>query len=133
METQKAKQTLTRKERLRGKRNLDALFADGRSGFAHPFRYVWIEAQQPEGQTLAEASVLFSVPKKNHKRANARNTLKRRSREAYRLNKQPLLDALTEKGKKINLALIYSSKEKEEYKTIENAIQKIIARVRAEL
>ncbi|MFR5870507.1 MAG: ribonuclease P protein component [Alistipes sp.] len=34
--------------------------------------------------------MLVSVSKRNHKRANVRSLLKRRIREAYRLNRNPL-------------------------------------------
>ena len=75
--------------------------------------------------------VLFSVPKKNHKRANVRNLLRRRTKEAYRLNKSLLHDC----GKlaTVDMALIYSSKEVVDYKTIENAVRKILATVAEDL
>ncbi len=121
-------QTLTRDERLHGKRRVDGLFETGKAGFQYPFRYVW----QVEGSDTAEAapvSVLVTAPKRNHKRANRRNTLKRRTREAYRLNKGPLVDSALAHGSRLSLALIYSSREIEEYKTIEDAVRKIISRI----
>jgi len=74
------------------------------------------------------AEVLFSVPKKFHKRANRRNLLRRRAKEAYRLNKGLLL---AEGGKTaaVDVALIYSSKEVLPYKTIQNAVRRILETV----
>ena len=74
------------------------------------------------------AEVLFSVPKKFHKRANRRNLLRRRAKEAYRLNKGLLL---VEGGKTaaVDVALIYSSKEIVPYKTVENALRRILQQI----
>ena len=71
--------------------------------------------------------VLFSTPKKFHKRANRRNLLRRRMREAYRLNKS----LLSESGKSgaVEMAIIYSSKEVLDFKTIENAVRKVLKNV----
>ena len=70
------------------------------------------------------AEILFSTPKKFLKRANKRNKVRRRMREAYRLNKELLLSG--EKKRMMQIALIYSSKEVIDYKTIENATKKIL-------
>ena len=75
--------TLPRAERLRTLGAIRRLFESGESGFVYPFRYVWFA----EADDRMSAEVLFSVPKKFHKRANRRNLLRRRAKEAYRLNK----------------------------------------------
>ena len=49
----------------------------------------------------AIATATVTVSKRNFKRAVDRNKLKRRMREAYRRNKQMLIDTLNEKNKKI--------------------------------
>ncbi|MDR2885805.1 MAG: ribonuclease P protein component [Rikenellaceae bacterium] len=120
---------LPRAERLRGKTAIDSLFAGGRSGFVYPFRYVWTVQDAPE-EGAAPVSVLVVAPKRNHKRAVKRNLLKRRTREAYRLNKSALIQAVPA-GRTLHLALIYSSKEVEPYQTIEDAVRKIIAQLAA--
>jgi ribonuclease P protein component len=101
------------------------LFADGASGFVYPFRYMVYKSES----TTPSVEVLFSVPKRNHKRANKRNTLKRRMREAYRLNNDVLHAAIKEHGKEVNIALVYSSKDLLPYKTIEHAVCKILAEI----
>ena len=70
------------------------------------------------------AEVLFSTPKKFLKRANKRNKVRRRMREAYRLNKELLLSS--NEPRMMQIALIYSSKEIIDYNTIENATKKIL-------
>ena len=61
--------TLPRAERLRTLGAIRRLFESGESGFVYPFRYVWFA----EADDRMSAEVLFSVPKKFHKRANRRN------------------------------------------------------------
>ena len=70
------------------------------------------------------AEILFSTPKKFLKRANKRNKVRRRMREAYRLNKSLLL--ASDSPRQMQVALIYSSKEVLDYKTIENATKRIL-------
>ena len=112
-------------ERLCSLRALRRLFEEGRSGFVYPFRYTYLT----EESTSPSVEVLFSVPKRNHKRANKRNTLKRRMREAYRLNNDALHAAIKEQGKETDIAFVYSSKELLSYKTIEHAVRKILAEI----
>jgi ribonuclease P protein component len=105
------------------------MFGEGRGGFVYPYRYIWI-ADKQEGESEGRGiEVMFSVPKKFHKRANKRNLLKRRTREAYRLNREELCERISQAGVEVNLAFIYSTKEVHSYKTIENAVQKILAQV----
>lgn len=111
--------SLPRTERLRSLGAVRRLFEQGQSGFVFPFRYVWFA--EPDTQRTTE--VLFSVPKKFHKRANKRNLLRRRTKESYRLQKELLADIGTVN---LDLALIYSTKEVLPYKTIARAVEKIL-------
>lgn len=114
--------SLPRTERLRSLGAVRRLFESGESGFVYPFRYVWFA----EPDLVQSVEVLFSVPKKFHKRANKRNLLRRRTKEAYRLQKN-LLHADTPVN--LDLALIYSSKEVLPYKTIAHAVRRILESV----
>ena len=112
-------------ERLCSLRALRRLFEEGRSGFVYPFRYTYLS----EESTSPSVEVLFSVPKRNHKRANKRNLLKRRMREAYRLNNGELKSEAIAHGKALDIAFIYSTKEMLPSTTIAHAITKILAEV----
>ncbi len=71
------------------------MFGEGQGGFVYPFRYVFVvgrDGAMKDAVPMSDGSIemLFSVPKKFHKRANRRNLLKRRTREAYRLGREEL-------------------------------------------
>lgn len=119
--------SLPRNERLRSLKAIRRLFSEGQSGFVYPFRYLSLEERiESEAGGL---EVMFSVPKKFHKRANKRNLLKRRMREAFRLNCQELRDKLREQGVALDMAFVLSTKDVVSYKTIEYAIKRILEQV----
>ena len=118
-------QRLPKAERLHSLKVIRRLFTEGESAFAYPFRYMVIR----ESGEQPGVEVLFSVPKRYHKRANKRNLLKRRMREAYRQHKAELVAMAVERGLRIELALIYTSKEIVSYKSVENAVCKVLERV----
>ena len=116
---------LPKSERLSSLTAVRRLFKDGASGFVYPFRYMVITEQS----TTPSVEVLFSVPKRYHKRANKRNTLRRKMKEAYRLNKETLTSLAEAKGLSVDIAIVYSSKEILPYKTISYAICRILNEV----
>jgi ribonuclease P protein component len=113
---------LPKSEKLYSFGAIRRLFTEGRGGFVYPLRYM-VYAEHAVGDKMS-AEILFSTPKKFLKRANKRNKVRRRMREAYRLNKQILLSS--SEPRMMQVALIYSSKEVIDYKTIENATKRIL-------
>lgn len=121
---------LPRSERLRSLKAIRRMFGEGKSGFVYPLRYAFYQEQKP-GEGEAAVEVMFSVPKKFHKRANKRNLLKRRTREAFRQSpvREKLRSLAEQKAVGIDLAFIYSTKEIHSYKTITHAVQRILEQV----
>jgi ribonuclease P protein component len=108
-----------KEERLCSKKIIDRLFAEGKSVFVFPLKLVYLET---ELQTKTPVQAGFAVSKKNFKRAVQRNLIKRRMREAYRLQKAFFYNALNE----VQLAVffVYTAKEITDYTVIESAIKK---------
>ncbi|HSF54560.1 MAG TPA: ribonuclease P protein component [Algoriphagus sp.] len=78
---------LPKSERLHAEKQIKELFNEGSSFFLYPFKVIFLRKIDLSGQAN---QVLFSVSKKKIKRANGRNFIKRRLKEAYRLNKHLL-------------------------------------------
>jgi ribonuclease P protein component len=111
-------------ERLCSKKVIDKLFAEGKSVFVYPVKIVYLEISIPANNMVQAA---FTVGKRNFKKAVQRNLIKRRMREAYRLNKHKLYDGIDEK--QLAVFFIYTGKTISEYKQIEAAIIKGIKKL----
>ena len=102
--------TFKKSERLCSKKLIKELFDKGSSFYLYPYKVLWLTHESLEKSN----QVLFSVPKRNFKRAVDRNLLKRRMREVYRLNKH-----IISSSKPKFIAYIYTAKEILPYADIE--------------
>jgi ribonuclease P protein component len=104
-------------ERLCSQKAIGELFKSGKVLKQFPFKVVYTYC--PYNQSPAK--IVISVPKKIHKRAVKRNFIRRRIKEAYRLNKHLLYDAI-EQGITLNVMFIYVSPNISNYAEIEKKL-----------
>jgi ribonuclease P protein component len=78
-------------------------------------------------------AMAVSVPKRLFRRAVDRNLLKRRIREAYRLNKSELYQLLENKQTGLHLIIQYQKREIESFKIIEQAVIEGLSMMRDKL
>lgn len=117
-------------ERLHLKKQIDRLFLEGVPHYTYPLRCMVIQ----EAGQASEVKALFSVSKRNFKRAVDRNKLKRRMREAFRGHKDLSLKGnifhLSQKNSEaIHIGFIYTSKKLESFASIEKAMHKIFGQI----
>lgn len=115
-------------ERLKSRKAISKLFEDGKSLYFYPIKILYqTETYSPEQKFPVKCG--FSVSKKNFRRAVDRNLLKRRMREAWRLNRSALVIKAREKGIPLNVFLVFIGKEIEEYEVVKKAVVKGIGEV----
>ena len=113
--------TFKKVERLSSKKDIQELFKNGSSFYLYPFKVITLPStNSPVHQ------VLFTVPKRNFKRAVDRNLLKRRMREAYRLHKH----LLPTEPQVLSIAYIYTSKEIVDYASIAKPLEQSLSRIK---
>ena len=135
-----------KRKRLTDKRLIDKIFKEGEVDFGYPFRVVSllyskelngmsneeciegcnVTEQEKVSGSRGEVKVVISVRKKQHKHAVDRNLIKRRSREAFRLNINRLNHNCQQD---LNIAFVYISDKIVDYKTIENGMAKCIDKI----
>lgn len=93
-------------EKLKSQKQLDLLFAEGKSVSKYPLRLVYVPIELENNEKIKFG---VSVSKKHFKKAVDRNYFKRLLRECYRLNKAILLNKIE---KPYAMMFFYQSKDK---------------------
>ncbi|RZL49732.1 MAG: ribonuclease P protein component [Pedobacter sp.] len=120
-----------KEERLCSKKSLDLLFKNGSSFLLYPFRVTCLCVTEPHKYPV---QVVINVAKKRYKHAVDRNLIKRRTREAYRLNKQNFLySALANREELLLLSLQFIGKEKYEYSFFEKKLILVFKKIASQL
>lgn len=152
--------TFTKAERITSRKVIDQLFrkekgsTDGkqpaaRTFYLFPFRLLYMDApapvsgvDNPEASTIGSPNativsssqvlpaILITVSKRNFKRAVDRNRIRRRIREAYRLNKS-FLFGTTDKPKfpPAYITFIYTVKTEISFEEIEKGMKLALTRI----
>ncbi len=111
-------------ERLSRKSVIERLYAEGRSVAAFPLRAVYLPLEHQEDEPAA--SVLIAVSKKRFRHAVDRNLVKRRLREAYRLNKHSFVDTLQQKNCRMAVSILYLDKQHHSYSHLQARLKKLL-------
>lgn len=115
--------TFSSNERIKSKKLIDSIFESGESHKHFPYR---LKMLWDEGSSAVPLQIVVSVPKRSVKKAVKRNRIKRQIKEAYRLNKQTLINALKKKERSLSLFLIFTGKEDMTYKTLEKKMIELL-------
>lgn len=133
-----------KEERLHHKSLVQKLFNEGESIFLFPLRLVWMIVDdatltstfkfgRPEG--IGPVQMMVTVPKKRRRKAVDRVLMRRRIREAYRLNRLHLKEEISNcfPGSTLMLSFIYASNENIPYRKIEEKMQHLLNKVSKKL
>lgn len=112
---------LTKAEKLKSRKIIEALFVDGKSINKSPLKVYYLPNLKSK-----VSQVSFAVPKRNFKHAVDRNRIKRQLREAYRLNKHLLL---ANNDAKFSFLFLYVGKESPRYESLETAMKFLLLKL----
>ncbi len=120
-----------RKEKLKSRTELQAIFTTGKSFSVFPIKVFFIAHDREDTSVPVRAGV--GVSSKHFKKAVDRNRIKRLLREAYRLEKQSLHEVVGTQPKTISVFFLYLDKELPDHTLIRNkmkeGIEKLIKKI----
>ncbi len=117
---------LNKDEKLTSRTAINLLFGEGKSLMAFPVRAAY--RLRPAGEHPVQ--FLISIPKKRIRRAVNRVMLRRRIREAYRLNRRDLLLAkLDGKNCGVDIAFVYLDNSPAPYDVINEKMRLLLLRI----
>ena len=116
-----------KKEKLKSRTELKAVFSTGKSFSVFPIKVFFIEKETNDASFPVSAGV--GVSSRHFKKAVDRNRIKRLLREAYRLEKQTLLQAVASQSKSFAVFFLYLDKELPDYLLIREKVREGIEKL----
>jgi ribonuclease P protein component len=124
----KLKNTFRKQDKLKSSLAIETLYHANQFLVSYPLKCYFLFSELTE--TQSSVRVAFSVPKKSFKNAVQRNSLKRRMREAYRLNYKKVFETfVNQKDKQLQILFIFIGKEIVDYGCIEKNMQTILMKL----
>jgi len=109
-----------RKEKLKSKKLIEQLFVEGNAINNFPLKLIYIKTNFEDDSKIKTGVI---APKKRFKSAIARNQIKRKLREAYRLNKSVIFNNI--EGD-FALMILYLGKEVYSHEYIDNKMKGLL-------
>ncbi len=118
---QKARYTLGKNERLKSRKAIEQLFKDSQSFSVFPIKIIF-KKEPLTGIPALKLQAAFSVSKRNFKKAVDRNRIKRLMREAWRLQKNNLQDALEQTSQQAVVFILFMGNDVPAYEIVKEKI-----------
>jgi ribonuclease P protein component len=126
------KQTLNKKDRLKSYSKIRELFDHGVKLRQHPLTlfYLLEEGKATDGVSMKMG---VAVGARHFKKAVQRNLLKRRIKEAYRLQRSGLQEFITTLPFNLSLFFVYADHSILEYEAISNSVKLLLEKCQASI
>lgn len=118
-------QSYGKKEKLKSRKDLDALFNGGKSFLVFPVKVFYTYGDQ----TPAAVKTGVGVSSRYFKKATDRNRVKRLLREAYRTEKSPLFETIEANAVSLNVFLLYVDKTLPEYDNLKKVMATVMQKL----
>lgn len=136
---------LPKSTKLRHRTLINHLFEDGKSVYAYPLRLIYREFSKDDLTASFKSAIpekidniqfMITIPKKKQRKAVNRVLLRRRVREAYRLNRPEFSDSfLASKGndKYLSLAFVYLGDSISDFNHIKEKVESLLEKITAKI